>query len=309
MDQQPAVRHGWHRGGPWVRVTRGVQRRVDAPEPFLADLHAWQSTFRPTMAFTHLTSARLRDWWLPPLPDWLPVFVGMSAAINHPRRPGLDVTRRVIGPEYDVLRGLRVATPAETIIAAADDLGTFDLAILVVSALRAGAVTIAELEPLARQHRRGAPRLRTALEHVDERYESPMELLLGSLHRMCGITVDPQREIFDADGRFVARADLWLVGTRSVHEYDGAHHLDRAQQGIDLRRLRRLDDAGFSRRGYNADDLLHQPQSILQDADRAVGRPHDPRRTQPWLELLEESLYTASGHRRLRKRLKIPTEN
>jgi hypothetical protein len=46
----------------------------------------------------------------------------------------------------------------------------------------------------------------------------------GVLHRAAGIEVEPQKEIFDQWGRFVARADLWLVGTRRIHEYDGDGH-------------------------------------------------------------------------------------
>ncbi len=65
--------------------------------------------------------------------------------------------------------------------------------------------------------------------------------------------VEAQHEVFH-DGRFVARGDLWLVGTRTLHEYDGAHHLTRGQQRRDLRRVRGLDDSGWHRRGYVLED-------------------------------------------------------
>jgi hypothetical protein len=32
------------------------------------------------------------------------------------------------------------------------------------------------------------------------------------LHVAAGIDVEPQKKIYDSSGRFVARADLWLVG-------------------------------------------------------------------------------------------------
>src|SRR5215207_7719670 len=63
---------------------------------------------------------------------------------------------------------------------------------------------------------------------LEGRSESPWESVMRVLHRTAGIDVEPQKEIYDDGGRFVARADLWLVGTRRIHEYDGELHRDRA---------------------------------------------------------------------------------
>jgi hypothetical protein len=302
------IRRGRHSGVDWQPVTRGVQRPAQVDDEFVADLQAWQTILRPAAAFTHLTSARLRGWWLPPVPSRLPVFVCMSGAQNPPRRPGLDVTRRIVPPESELLYGVRVATPAETIIACADDLAVIDLVVLIDSALRREVVTIDALEKLARMHRRGAPRLRLALKYADGRSESAWETLLRILHVACDVAVEPQHELFDADGLFVARGDLWIVGTRTFHEYDGAHHLTKEQQRTDLRRARRIGDVGWQRRGYTSDDVLNQATSVLRDADLALGRPHDPTRIRAWHDLTRESLYTGSGMARLRKRLRIPWE-
>jgi hypothetical protein len=38
------------------------------------------------------------------------------------------------------------------------------------------------------------------------------------LHLAAEINVEPQKKIYDQRGRFIARADLWLVGTRRIHE-------------------------------------------------------------------------------------------
>ena len=112
----------------------------------------------------------------------------------------------------------------------------------------------------------------------DPRSESPWETVLRLFHVVCEAPVEPQREILDETGAFVARADLWVVGTRSIHEYDGGVHLERRQQQADLARARRLSDAGWTRRGYTSHDLLRTPVGILRDVDRALGRPHDPSR-------------------------------
>ena len=44
------------------------------------------------------------------------------------------------------------------------------------------------------------------------------------LHVAAEVEVEPQRKIYDEWGNFVARADLWVVWTRRVHEYDGEAH-------------------------------------------------------------------------------------
>jgi hypothetical protein len=49
------------------------------------------------------------------------------------------------------------------------------------------------------------------------------------------------------------------------------------------------------RRGYTAGDVLHRPVTILEDADRSLGRPHDPSRIRPWTAQLRESLFTPAG--------------
>src|SRR5688500_18162161 len=72
------------------------------------------------------------------------------------------------------------------------------------------------------------------------------------LHVMCGFDVEPQVVLRDRDGDVIGRADLWLVGTRRVHEYDGATHRDPVEHGRDLARDRRFARAEYQRFGYTA---------------------------------------------------------
>jgi hypothetical protein len=109
------------------------------------------------------------------------------------------------------------------------------------------------------------------------------------------VEVRPQHEITDAEGVVVARVDLWVCGTTSAHEYDGSDHRLPAQHVKDLRRDRRLDGVHVTRRGYTAGDVLHRPVTVLRDADRAVGRAHDPSRVRAWHDLLKDSLFTPAG--------------
>ena len=76
------------------------------------------------------------------------------------------------------------------------------------------------------------------------------------LHGACEVPVEPQYAVLDEQGDLVARADLRIVGTNRLPEYDGADHLPRRRQRRDLRRAGRISDAGFERRGYTMEDVL-----------------------------------------------------
>jgi hypothetical protein len=136
--------------------------------------------------------------------------------------------------------GLRITTPAETLLACARDLGILDVVILADSALRQGDVTLIELKIAANQRRRGAPRLRQVIPLLDKRSESAWESVMRVLHVAADIPVEPQHEIVDEYGRFVARVDLLIKGTRRIHEYDGAGHREADTHQKDLKRDRHL---------------------------------------------------------------------
>lgn len=289
----------------WVQVSRGAHRTSDSDNALVDDLATWELVLSKEACFTHLTSAAVRGWWLPPLPSDMPVFVAQHRSISPPRRPGLIVSRHSTEPELRTESGLRLATAPETLLACARDLRLLDLIVLMDSALHAGACDVFQLHGIAQQRRRGAPRLREALPLVDGRSESPWESMLRVLHVSCDIPVEPQYVVRDDAGAFVARGDLWIVGTRTLHEYDGAHHLNREGQRKDLKRNARIDRAEWSRRGFTREDVLHQAVLILKEADLALGRPHQPERIRAWHALLRDSLFTPSGQARLRNRLRL----
>ena len=96
----------------------------------------------------------------------------------------------------------------------------------------------------------------------------------------------------------------WLgvtCGSWAARPY-GAHHLTRQQQRRDLRRTRELGDAGWNRRGYVLEDVLHQGPTILRDADVALGRTHEPERIRAWTGLLLDSAFSVAGRHRLLRR-------
>jgi hypothetical protein len=287
-------------------VVTAAQRAAARRQGLLADLSAWSALLHPTQCFTHLSSAIARDWWLPPrLPAELPIWIAQISGSHASTRQGVRViSSRAITPSERV-HVLLLAEPAETLVSCAIDLSLLDLLILIDCALHRGEVTIDRLMTVAAEHRRGAPRLRQAIALADGRSESAMETVMRVLHVACGVDVIPQFEVRDS-GRFVARGDLLIVGSRSMHEYDGDDHLDVERQRSDLRRSRKLLDAGYVRRGFTLADLATQPHLIIREACVAAGRPFALGMLAPWRELWDASTFSRFGLQMLRERLTGP---
>ena len=282
------------RSNNWVRVTRGVYAQ-NRPRSLAEDLSAWQLILPPTAAFSHLTAAELRGWWLPAS---VPVFAALLDDVPRPRRPGLLVCRHTQSFGINLVDGLRVTTPAETLLACARDLGILDLTIMGDSALRQGHCTVADLNAVARQRRRGTPLLREVIPMLDPRSESAWESVMRVLHRAADIPVLVQEDIHNEFGQFLGRADLLIEGTRRLQEYDGAGHRDPDAQGDFLARERGLLADDWQRNGYVAKDLLTGGGQIIASVDRTLGRDWDSRRLQAWQQLVSHSLYGRVGRAR-----------
>lgn len=148
--------------------------------------------------------------------------------------------------------------------------------------------------------------LRRAVALIDARSESTWETVLRLLHVLSGLPpVEPQADLVDDNGVWVARADLLLVGTRRLHEYDGETHRDRDRHRKDLAREKRLSRASYERYGFTASELLGRPGSVIRDAEVAFGLDHDPDRLRAWLEEIRPSLFTAAGRDRLARKFRL----
>lgn len=292
------------------RVSHGLFLRIDpaaAPqsdEEVLRELGAWLLVLPRDAAFTHVTGAWLRGWQLPSLPEQVPVFVAVGRMDARPRRSGLICSRLEHSGSVTLARHLPVAPATEILLRAARDLGLLDLVVLVDSARRLGDVDESEMGDLLAGRRPGVRLLREAWRLSTSKADSAGESVLRMFHDAMEVPVAPQAVLRDEAGNVVAHADLLVIGTRRVHEYDGAHHRAKSQQRIDLRRNRGLAQWGFDRRGFTLDDLLNHAAVVMHELDRELGRAHSRSRLERWRTWVGQSLYCETGRQRIANRWK-----
>lgn len=291
---------GQLRGARWERLSLGLYARRD-PGRTLAELAQAVGEVLPRESgFGHLTSAALRGWWLP---NRLPAHVLLATTRSevHIQRPGIYVRRSDLA-EFEPVDGVRCVTAAHTLVELARDLPLVDLVPMIDAALGAG-MDPDELTALCRHPNRGVRTLRHALALADGRSESWWESILRLQHVLTGLgPVDSQVEL-SCDGRFVARADLHLVGTNRYPECDGGDHRDKDRHLADLARDKGMARLGAQRFGYTTAEIAYRPELVIRDAEQARGLPHDPRRTDDWWAYARPSTLTAGGRRRLAERL------
>lgn len=301
-----AADHGLTRGAlrrpDYVSPTHGVSMLASRAHLLVARCRAVQLALPADAVFTHVTAAQLRGWWLPDVPD-LPLIACSDGDAPHHERRGVYVRRCTIPPEHRlVVDGVRIASPEWTIIELSEHLALLDLVATIDCALHWGHTSVDAIRASMRKGRRGVRVLRRALDLCDGRSESRWETFLRLVHTLSGVRVEPQKRI-RVGGEIVARADLGIVGTDRIAEYDGADHRDAQQHRSDLRRDKVLARAGIERFGYTAVELLGDPGRIIADADAALRRNHDPRRVDPWLREVELSSLTVVGRHALGRRL------
>ena len=146
---------------------------------------------------------------------------------------------------------------------------------LVASALAYRGLSHDPADALARYPgRNGLRRARAALPLLRTRSESPRESVLRVIIVLAGL---PEPEcnynVFDEQGRFLARGDLVYPDYKLLLEYQGdQHRTDRAQWRSDIHRLGRLEDAGWQVLQFTDDDLRDPAALVARVARRLRAR-------------------------------------
>lgn len=223
---------------------------------------------------TGLAASALRgsEW----VDDGVPVDL-VYACTRSPKR--VIVHRdRIAADEFDVVHGMRVATPARI----AYDLGRSKVrgqAIAQMDALmRAVPYSIEDVFMLTKRYQgaRGVKRLRERLPLVDGGAASPQETALRLLYIDAGLPKPTtQYPIFDDDGTLLRTVDLCWEEFRVCSEYDGdQHRTDRAQYLKDLRVIPKLE-----RRGWIVNRVVKEDRSderVRQASDALMARGWRP---------------------------------
>ena len=303
------IGRGTLHGPSWTRISHGLFVPSSAGDGLADRCRQLREVLPAEHVFSHLTAAMLWSVWLPHLPEWLPIHATNAPGRLRPERSGLYVARsRAALPEAWNVDEVPVLAPALVAGQLAEDLALIDLVVALDCLVHRRLCSVRDILDGLRSRQRGLPMLRRALPLVDGRSESPWESALRLLHVLCGIAVEPQFVIRDDDGEIFARADLRIVDTRRLSEYDGAVHRDKTRHERDLGRDKLLARHGYDRYGYTASELLDHPELVISDAEQALGLPHDRRRVEPWLTEFERSSLSPLGYRRLMRRLRRYTK-
>ncbi|MBX6751672.1 MAG: hypothetical protein IRY85_18780 [Micromonosporaceae bacterium] len=240
------------RSRAWQRVFRGIyadasltvthQLRCAAALAFLAP---------PGAAVAGRSAARLHGVMLGTADD--PVELLVPPLAPRCRQGGVAVHHGVLGTaDRVVVERLPVTSPARTCWDLVSWLDPVEAVVWIDRLLALGRVTTAELSDWLARHRaaatRGVRRFERALSLVDARSESPAESRLRVRLALAGLRPPAvQYEIYDADGRFVARVDLAWPERKVAVEYDGVWHVGSAAQiHAERRRLSALASCGWS---------------------------------------------------------------
>lgn len=191
-----------------------------------------------------------------------PLEVSVADPARCIRRHGVHGRRlQIAATDVGSWRGVRLTAPERTwcdlapvlplgqLVAAGDFLIFHERAI----------VTRAALEAAVASHpgRRWHGKLRRALELLDDHSESPKESELRVIVVTHGLpTPVANVEIFDEQGRFVARVDLLFKDYRETLEYLGdGHRTDVRQWRRDQTRRAEVESLGYHQTDVVADDL------------------------------------------------------
>jgi hypothetical protein len=215
--------------------------------------------------FTHTTAALLLGLPVPTrLARLRPLHVGSVAPARAMDARDVAGHSMRVGPDDLVDRGvLRLTGPARTWLDLSASLTLGELVAIgdFLIRRRSPLVTVGELHSALSGYpgRRGLRQARVALPLLRTRSESPRESVLRVIIVLAGLP-EPEcnLEVFDEEGRFLARGDLVYPEYKLLLEYQGdQHRTDRAQWRSDIRRTGRLEDHGWQVLQFTDDDLRY----------------------------------------------------
>jgi len=149
--------------------------------------------------------------------------------------------------------------------------------VIVDAALHSRKVQLAQLRSWAGSdnHRQGIRKFRSVIKLAEPRAASPMESGLRMLLILAGLPRPAaQVSIYDRNGRFVGRPDLYYENERLGIEYDGASH--RMSLAEDNRRQNLLLSAGVRLVRFTGGDVLYRSGTVASQVRLLLDDHHSP---------------------------------
>ena len=249
------------RGKQWTRVGYGLYAPSGEPADRVTLLAAIARALPDEAAFSGRTAAWLLGLDVDPS---APIDVTIPPHCGVSRAAGVCVRRaRLCGSDVVLTYGLRVTSIGRTLCDLAWRLPLTEAVVVADMALHAHKLRGPELADWIAANRgtKGIARLQAVADLADGRAESAMESRLRLLLMDAGLPrPESQVAIFDPDGHFVARVDLYFRNARLAVEYDGATHRDSLL--ADNRRQNELLGVGVALLRYCADDVYNRKHTI-----------------------------------------------
>ena len=262
-DARSAGLKRWHlEGASWKRLARGTYIWACADESPISMLCAASRRLPREAAFSGLTAAWLHGLDVEPC---APIEVVAPRAIGLSARAGMRVHRSLSQLHVVEVRGLRATTLVQSIVDICARVSLLEAIVVVDAALHTRKLTISHLSQwaLARPGRKGIQKLRRVISLAEPATESPMESRLRVVLDLGGLPKPKvQVPVYDRDGRFVGRPDLYYEQAMLGIEFDGGVH--RNALVVDNRRQNALLNAGVRLLRFTSADVMRQPASVVR---------------------------------------------
>jgi len=250
---------------PSVRSPRSVGDAV------LDRCLAYLQRMVPGQYFSHQTAARIHGMPLPPgLESREPLHVSAFLPARAPRTSGVVGHHTKAGADIVIQhRGFPVASPLDVWLQLAPQIPV-DYLVAIADHLLSGPHPLAtegEMDErlLLSKGDRGVLALRQSRALARSGSESPMESVLRMVLMRAGLP-EPElnANIYDAQGRFIARGDLVYPRWNVLVEYDGdQHRTSRTQFTRDVARLEQLSTEGWRTIRVLKENLADRPTFIV----------------------------------------------
>lgn len=229
---------------------------------------AWGRTLPPGWALSHHAAAVALGL---PLPGRRPPRLGFIEVPLHatgprgtrPRRTDADFHLGVLHrDDLVIVEGVLVTRPARTFADLGSHLPLLDLVPLGDVALAQENWTTEQMARYCEPVRRGRVRLATAIPLLNKDAETAQESRTRILMHLAGLPVpEVQVDLYDDDGHFVGRADLYVREYLTMVEHLGRDHFDeeKTPEEYDPARRARAHRAGYEYVELTATSILRKP--------------------------------------------------